>query len=76
MSGRTVSGIASNTSIDRCTLVTNIMTRAPSSMMLLRSACESEDPAIALICVVSAVSRLISSPECVRSKNAGPRSAT
>ena len=41
-------------------------------MMRLRSACESEEPATALICVVSAVSRLISSPECVRSKKAGP----
>ena len=30
MSGRTISGMASSTSSDRCTLVTNIMTSAPS----------------------------------------------
>ena len=76
MSGSTVSGMASSTSSVRFALVTNIMTSAPISMMKLRNACESDDPAIALICVVSAVRRLINSPECVRSKNAGPRSAT
>ena len=76
MSGSTISGMASSTRSDRCALVTNIMTSAPTSMMTLRSACESDEPAMALICVVSAVRRLITSPECVRSKNAGPRSAT
>jgi ATP-binding cassette subfamily B protein len=38
----------------------------------LRRAWLSEEPATTLICVVSAVSRLMTSPECVRSKNAGP----
>ena len=41
------------------------MTSAPTSMMPLRSAWLSALPAAALICVVSAVSRLITSPECV-----------
>ncbi len=44
-----------------------IITSAPMSMMLLRSACEIAVPAAALICVVSAVRRLMTSPECVRS---------
>ena len=48
-------------------LVTNIMVSAPISMMRLRSAWLSADPAAPLICVVSAVRRLITSPECVRS---------
>ena len=46
-------------------LVTNIMVSAPTSMMTLRSAWLSAEPAAALIWVVSAVSRLITSPECV-----------
>jgi hypothetical protein len=43
----------------------NIMTSAPTSMMPLRKAWLSALPAAALIWVVSAVSRLITSPECV-----------
>ena len=48
-------------------LVTNIMASAPTSMMRLRRAWLSAVPAAALIWVVSAVSRLMTSPEWVRS---------
>ncbi len=41
------------------------MASAPNSMMVLRSAWLSAEPAAPLIWVVSAVSRLITSPECV-----------
>ena len=38
---------------------------------MLRSATDIEEPTADLICVVSAVSRDVISPVCVRSKNAG-----
>ena len=50
-------------SAESLALVTNIMMRAPISMMRLRAAWLNADPATALICVVSAVRRLIISPE-------------
>ena len=50
----------------------NIMTSAPVSMIVLRRAWLMAEPAAPLISGVSAVSRLITSAECVRSKKAGP----
>ena len=72
MSGSIAAGMAITTMSERRGLVTNIMTMPPTSMMRLRSDCDSEEPATAFICVVSAVRRLINSPECAVSKNAGP----
>ena len=51
--------------LDSCRLVTSIMTSAPTSMMVLRSAWLNAVPAAALIWVVSAVRRLITSAEWV-----------
>ena len=60
-----MAGMAASASADSIGLVTNIMTSAPTSMMRLRSAWLSAEPAAPLICVVSAVRRLITSPEWV-----------
>ncbi len=60
-----MAGIAASASAESIGLVTSIMTSAPVSMMRLRRAWLSAEPAAALIWVVSAVSRLITSPECV-----------
>ncbi len=57
-------------------LVTTIMTAAPRNSIRLRSAIETEAPTVALICVVSAVSRDITSPVLAVSKNAADRLAT
>jgi hypothetical protein len=67
MSGNTMAGIASSTSSESRGLVITIIAAAPASMMRFRSACDRAVPAAALICVVSAVSRLNSSPERVSS---------
>ena len=59
--------MAASASVASIGLVTNIMVSAPNSMMTLRSTWLSAEPAAALIWVVSAVSRLMTSPECVLS---------
>ena len=56
-----------STSSDSFVLVTNIIASAPTSMMLLRAACDRALPAAAFICVVSAVRRLMTSPDRVLS---------
>ncbi len=56
--------MARSTSSDSLGLVTIIMATAPSMTTILRKACEIVLLAAALICVVSAVSRDITSPEC------------
>ena len=53
-----------STASDSLGLVTTIMAVAPISTSMLRSACEITVLAAALIWVVSAVSRDITSPEC------------
>jgi len=63
--------MASRTRPDNRGLVITIMMVAPTNSMKLRSAIETEAPTADLICVVSAVSREISSPERAESKNAG-----
>ena len=73
MRGRTIKGMATSTSPDSLGLVTTIMTSAPISMIELRTACESAEPVAAVIWVVSAVMRLISSPDRCRSKKAASR---
>src|ERR1700737_4091981 len=55
--------MASRTRPDNRGLVITIMMVAPTNSMKLRSAIETEAPTADLICVVSAVSREISSPE-------------
>ena len=60
--------MAINTIAESLGLVINIMMKAPISMMALRANCESAVPAATFICVVSAVSRLIISPEWFLSK--------
>lgn len=57
-------GMAIRTSSDSFGLVTIIMMTAPINTTALRSACEMAVLAAALIWVVSAVSRDITSPEC------------
>ena len=52
-------GIAASTKADNRGLVTTIMMLAPTNNTRLRSATETEEPTLALICVVSAVSREI-----------------
>ena len=59
-----MTGMAISTASDSLGLVTTIMTAAPIRSSTLRSACEITVLAAALICVVSAVSRDITSPEC------------
>jgi hypothetical protein len=59
--------MAARPSVAKVGLVTNIIVSAPTSMIRLRSAWLSAEPAAPLIWVVSAVSRLITSPEWVRS---------
>ena len=61
-SGSTISGIASSTKPDSRGLVITIIAVAPMNSIRLRSAIETEAPTADLICVVSAVSREISSP--------------
>ena len=70
-SGITISGIASSTKPDSRGLVTTIIATAPMNSITLRSAIETDAPTADLICVVSAVSREINSPERAESKNAG-----
>ena len=55
-------GIAASTKAESRGLVTTIMALAPTNSTRLRSATETELPTAALICVVSAVSREITSP--------------
>ena len=55
-------------------LVQNIMTDEPMNSMMLRSAIETDAPTALLICVVSAVSRVMTSPVWAVSKKAGDSS--
>src|ERR1700728_2714679 len=55
-------GIAASTKDDSRGLVTTIIVLAPMNSTRLRSATETEVPTAALTCVVSAVSREITSP--------------
>src|ERR1700738_4030009 len=64
-------GIAANTKAERRGLVTTIMAPAPTNSTRLRSATDTEAPTAALICVVSAVRREITSPVLAPSKKAG-----
>ena len=66
-----MSGIAASTKADRRGLDTTIMTPAPTNSTKLRRATETDVPAAALTCVVSAVSREITSPVLASSKKAG-----
>ncbi len=59
-----MTGMATTTAKESLGLVTTIIAVAPISSSRLRSACEITVLAAALICVVSAVSRDITSPEC------------
>ena len=59
-----ITGMAMSTASDNFGLVTTIMTAAPAKSSTLRSACEITVLAAPLTCVVSAVSRDITSPEC------------
>jgi len=59
-----MTGMAISTASDNLGLVTTIMTVAPIRRRMLRKACEIAVLAAALTCVVSAVSRDITSPEC------------
>ena len=61
-------GIAPSTKADSRGLVTTIMTLAPTNSTKLRKATDTEEPTAALICVVSAVSREITSPVLASSK--------
>ncbi len=70
-SGSTITGIAPSTNAESRGLVATIMTLAPTNRTRLRSAIETEAPTADLIWVVSAVSREITSPSAVRSKNTG-----
>ena len=53
-----------STASDSLVLVTTIMMAPPTSSSVLRMACEIAVLAAAFTCVVSAVSRDITSPEC------------
>ena len=57
-------GMAMTTASESLGLVTTIIAVAPMRSSRLRSACEIAVLAAALTCVVSAVSRDITSPEC------------
>ena len=59
-----MTGMAITTASESLGLVTTIIATAPISSRRLRSACEITVLAAALTCVVSAVSRDITSPEC------------
>ena len=59
-----MTGMAISTSNDSFGLVTIIMATAPTRITMLRKAWLIVVLAAALICVVSAVSRDITSPEC------------
>ncbi len=61
-------GIAASTKAESFGLVTTIMTLAPRNRTQLRKATEMEEPTLALIWVVSAVSREIISPVLASSK--------
>jgi hypothetical protein len=65
-----MSGMAASTKADSCGLVTTIMMLAPTNRTKLRSAIETDVPAAALIWVVSAVRREITSPVLASSKKA------
>ncbi len=71
-----MSGIAASTKADRYGLVTTIMALAPRNSTRLRSATETELPTAALICVVSAVSREMTSPVRASSKKAADNPVT
>ncbi len=64
-------GIAASTKDESRGLVTTIMALAPTNSTRLRSAMETEVPTADLTCVVSAVSREITSPVRASSKKAG-----
>ena len=66
-----MSGISPSTSTESFALVTNIMISAPTSSTRLRNVCEKAVPIADLICVVSAVSRDITSPDWMVSKKPG-----
>ena len=66
-----MTGMAASTNSDSRSLVTTIMVAAPPNRTRLRRATESAVPTAALICVVSAVRREISSPLLATSKYAG-----
>ena len=68
-SGSTISGMAASTKPDSFGLVTTIMVAEPKNSTRLRSATDTEEPTADLICVVSAVSREVSSPVLAVSKN-------
>ena len=61
-SGSTIIGMAASTKADSRGLVITIMAAAPTNSTRLRSATDTDEPTADLICVVSAVSREISSP--------------
>ena len=67
-------GIAAMTKNDSRGLVTTIMADEPRNSTMLRSATDTDEPTALLICVVSAVSREVSSPVLALSKNAGESS--
>ena len=67
-------GIAAITKKESRGLVTTIMADEPTNSTMLRNATETEEPTALLICVVSAVSREVSSPVFALSKNAGESS--
>ncbi len=63
--------MASRTKPESRGLVITIITVAPTNSTTLRSAIDTDAPTADLICVVSAVSREISSPLRAESKKAG-----
>jgi len=63
-----MTGMAASTKAERRGLVTTIIAVAPKNRTRLRKATETEAPTAALIWVVSAVSREISSPVLAASK--------
>ena len=65
-----MTGMAPSTKAESRGLVTTIIAAAPKNSTRLRSATDTEAPTAALIWVVSAVSREISSPVLAVSKNA------
>jgi len=64
-------GIATSTKVESRGLVATIMAVAPTNKTRLRSAAETETPTAPFICIVSAVSREITSPVLASSKKAG-----
>ena len=72
-SGSTITGIAPSTKPESLGLVITIIVADPANSTRLRSATDTDDPTADLICVVSAVSRDVSSPVFAVSKNVADR---